>query len=66
MGWSSGSDIAEDIWRQVRKYVPDNKQKALARRIIKVFESHDADSFEADMDICKVADLYQNDEGGHY
>lgn len=46
MGWSSGSQLAEDIWNEVSKYIPKVKKKKVARKIVNYFESMDCDTME--------------------
>lgn len=44
MGWASGSEIAENVWRVVRKYVPQEKRERVSNEIIDIFENEDADT----------------------
>ncbi len=44
MGWASGSELAEDVWTTVRKYIPETKRKSIATRIVRIFEGHDCDT----------------------
>jgi hypothetical protein len=61
MGWASGSELADQVWRQVRKHVPENKRKAVAQKIIRLFEHHDADDWVGDQQICQDAKMYQDE-----
>jgi hypothetical protein len=44
MGWSSGAELAEEVWGIVRGYVPKAKRKGIAIQIIDAFEDHDCDT----------------------
>ena len=46
MGWASGSELAEQVWLQVRQYVPTKDRHVVARSIIAKFEDNDADTME--------------------
>lgn len=50
MGWCSGSEIAEDLWRKIRKYIPEEMKYECAKAIYDVFCDNDADCwvFEPD------------------
>ena len=50
MGWCSGSEIAEGLWRKIRKYIPEEMKYEVAKTIYDVFCDHDADCwvFEED------------------
>lgn len=44
MGWSGGSELADDLWEVIKFHVPVNKRKRVAREIIKMFEDRDCDT----------------------
>ncbi len=46
MGWCGGSALAESVWAIVRKYVPKNRRKEVARELIDLFEGEDADTMQ--------------------
>lgn len=46
MGWASGSEIAEDIWKLVRVHIPRKERKDIANQIIEIFEDKDCDTME--------------------
>ena len=46
MGCSSGTQIAEDLWNLVGKYITDNKKKRVARKFIAIFENADCDTID--------------------
>lgn len=49
MGWSGGTDVADGVWDAVRQYIPENKKKVVANKIIDVLEAQDWDNlYESD------------------
>lgn len=46
MGWCSGSYIAEDIWRIVEKFIPEELKKQVAMKITDRFCDEDADDWD--------------------
>lgn len=46
MGWSSGSQLADEVWRLVRPHLLVGSRMPLAKGIIKIFESYDCDTME--------------------
>ena len=46
MGWCSGAPLAEDVWCLVRGHIPKEKRKAVAKKIVLMFEKLDADTIE--------------------
>lgn len=46
MGWGSGSELAEDLWLQLRRYIPDRHKEAAAHIFIDSFEAYDSDTLE--------------------
>lgn len=46
MGWASGSGIAQNVWDEVKKYIPKDKQKTVAKSIIDIFEQEDCDTMQ--------------------
>jgi hypothetical protein len=61
MGWYSGSYLAADIYKLVRKHIPEDKRKAIAGKIIDRFEQEDADDWDSGSLLCKDAGKYQGD-----
>jgi len=50
MGWSSGCQVADDVWVLIEVFIPPKKKKEIARKFIDVFENYDCDTMEqADM-----------------
>lgn len=46
MGWASGADLAEEVWKAVRKRMPKEHRQEVARKIVDAFENHDADTLD--------------------
>lgn len=46
MGWSAGSELAQDVWDLVRPYIPEAKRKEIAKSICDRFGDHDCDTLE--------------------
>ena len=49
MGWSNGSSLAETLWKRIENTlmandVPSTSKQQLARDIVDLFESYDADT----------------------
>lgn len=57
MGWCSGSFIADELWNEIREYLPEEKRKELANKIYELFCNQDADCWEDDMNIIKDAEI---------
>jgi hypothetical protein len=56
MGWASGSELAEDIWTLVRKYIPKRVRKRVARKLIDLFENRDCDTIDECEQLCQDAE----------
>jgi len=61
MGWASGSEILEQVWKIVRPltYPGENRRKT-AKRLIEIFENADCDTVSECVEICKDAGIYQD------
>jgi hypothetical protein len=46
MGWSSGAELAEKVYKRVRAYIPIDKRKEVARNFYDLFSDSDADTWE--------------------
>jgi len=46
MGWSSGTEVFLRIYEKIRKVVPRNKQKEIARELIEILRDFDWDCIE--------------------
>ena len=45
MGWCSGSELAENIYNEIRKFIPEHKRKEIAKKIYDEFCNYDADDW---------------------
>lgn len=45
MGWNSGSEIAERVWKVAKKYIKAKDYKAVSKKIYEIFEEYDADDW---------------------
>lgn len=57
MGWASGSMLAENLWEEIKKYLPKKHYKVVARKIIEEMESHDCDTIDECDDLVKAAQM---------
>lgn len=55
MGWASGSELAESIWRNIRTFIPKADRKSVARIIIRSFENADCDTMDEAITLLKDA-----------
>lgn len=53
MGWASGSELAENIWDEVRNFIPENKRERVAKKIWAFFEDFDCDTLEECVNLYK-------------
>jgi len=44
MGWAGGSELAESVWKLVRKHIPKKDREKIAGKIVDLFESEDCDT----------------------
>jgi hypothetical protein len=65
MGWSSGSQIAEDVWSVIEKQIPKAKRKKVAREIVNIFEANDCDTMDEAEDLMEAADFPRCDICGY-
>ena len=47
MGWSSGSELAQEVWDAVYPHLPKKARQDVAQQIVEAFENHDADDWYA-------------------
>lgn len=43
MGWASGGDLAEEVWRVVAPHLPESRVLDVAEGLVRAFEDHDCD-----------------------
>lgn len=48
MGWSAGSGLGEEIWDEIREYIPEEKRQQIARFIYDSVCDLDADDWSGD------------------
>lgn len=46
MGWGSGSELAEDLWTEIRSYINKKDHMIVAKKVIKLFENMDCDTLD--------------------
>lgn len=46
MGWCSGSEIAQELWEEIKDELTAKQKKIIKAKIIKVFENNDCDTME--------------------
>jgi len=44
MGWTTGSEIAQDLWNAIKDELNDKQKKKIKEAIIEVFEDFDCDT----------------------
>lgn len=44
VGWASGSELADAVWKVVERFVPEEERRSVARRLIRTFERRDCDT----------------------
>lgn len=62
MGWASGSELAEQLWLKVRKYLEPSERKAIARHFIESFENFDCDTICECEQLCIDAEVTWDEE----
>jgi hypothetical protein len=62
MGWCSGSNLAEDLWKEIREFIPPIKRKDVAKKIYDLFCNMDADCFDESMELIKDANINFGDD----
>ena len=64
MGWASGHIMADEIWRDIKKYIPKKKQQEVAIKIIEVFNDNDCDTMqESELYLIAFPDQDEYNEG---
>lgn len=46
MGWCTGTEIAEEVWKRIKPHVPIKKHKEVTKALVDVFSEYDADDWE--------------------
>ena len=45
MGWSTGSEIADKVWKRIKKFIPPSSYGAVTKGICETFDEYDADDW---------------------
>lgn len=61
MGWASGSELADDLWRVTEKLIPKEKRKGLAKQWVKAFQSMDCDTMH-ETEVGELAGLNEGED----
>ena len=62
MGWASGTELAEDVWKLFRKYVPEKERTVVAKQLIEAFRDADWDTVDEAETLATDAKWYNEDE----
>ena len=57
MGWASGSYLGQDLWDEIRNFVPKNNHKKVAKIIYNMCNDMDADDWDVNSNLIKDADI---------
>ena len=55
MGWSSGVELADNLWQRMKIFIPNENKQIIAKIIYEEFENFDCDSMEELDELYKVA-----------
>jgi len=66
MGWASGSEVLEEVWRLVGRKIAKMHRKRVARALIEIFEMRDCDTVDECEALCKAAGRKYDEESGEY
>jgi hypothetical protein len=55
MGWSRGSDLAENLWTKISPHIDIDELQLVAQTIIDAFEEYDADDWRYESDLYQTA-----------
>jgi hypothetical protein len=47
MGWGSGGQLAEEMWEDIKEYIPQENKEKVAEIIYDHFNGYDADNWES-------------------
>ncbi len=62
MGWAGGSQLADEVWNIVSKYIPAKDRPAVAHALCAQFQNEDCDT----MDECEFVNEYLEYDDGEY
>jgi hypothetical protein len=46
MGWAGGSELFEDVWKEVRRFIPEDDLVPVCAEVIGAFENFDCDTLD--------------------
>lgn len=55
MGWASGSEAADRLWKKVKPRIPAEHYQRVAEAIVSTFEDLDADDWDYESGVYKAA-----------
>jgi len=61
MGWASGSELAENLWDNLRPLIPAKNRKKAAKAVIAAVQDHDCDTVHECEQLCKDAGVKLED-----
>lgn len=50
MGWNTGSEVADQLWKEIRDLLPEEVRNTIAIKIYSIFSNRDADDWEFEED----------------
>lgn len=62
MGWAAGSELAQELYIVVRKYLPEDARKDVATQFYNTFGDYDADDWDGTSQLEIDAEINQEDE----
>ncbi len=62
MGWASGSELANQLWREIKPLVPKKNRESVATHIYETFSNADADDWSLDDELIVDGNIAQKEE----
>ena len=56
MGWAGGSQLADELWGEVRAFIPPDHRQTVALKFIDYFECNDCDTMDEAETLMRDAD----------
>ena len=53
MGWASGTELAIELWDEIRIFIPEDKRQKIAKKFYDKFCDYDADAWEGNSSLEK-------------
>lgn len=60
MGWAAGAELAEDIYVNIKGFIPEANRKKVANIIYDAVCNHDADDWSGDTELEKDGNINQD------